>query len=35
VQTKAIWLADKFVWDHIQENNHQTVIQLPVSHEMK
>ena len=32
---QAIWLADKFVWDHIQENNHQSSIQLPGSHEMK
>jgi hypothetical protein len=32
---QAIWLADKFVWDHIQENNHQSSIQLPGSNEMK
>ena len=32
---QAIWLADKFVWDHIQENNHQSSIQLPGSREMK
>ncbi len=32
---QAIWLADKFVWDHIQENNHQSSIQLPGPHEMK
>ena len=32
---QAIWLADRFVWDHIQENNHQSSIQLPGSHEMK
>jgi len=32
---QAIWLADKFVWDHIQENNHQSSIQLPGSSEMK
>jgi len=32
---QAIWLADKFVWDHIQENNHKSSIQLPGSSEMK
>jgi hypothetical protein len=32
---QAAWLADKFVWDHIQENNHQSSIQLPGSNEMK
>ncbi|HYN16190.1 MAG TPA: hypothetical protein VES66_10440 [Terriglobales bacterium] len=34
-ERQAIWLADKFVWDHIQENNHQSSISLPGSHEMK
>ena len=32
---QAIWLADKFVWDHIQENNHQGSIPLPGAREMK
>jgi hypothetical protein len=32
---QAAWLADRFVWDHIQENNHQSSIQLPGSNEMK
>jgi len=32
---QAIWLADKLVWDHIQENNHPGSIPLPASHEMK
>jgi len=32
---QATWLADKFVWDHIQENSHQSSIQLPGSDEMK
>jgi hypothetical protein len=32
---QAIWLADKFVWDHIQENNHPGSIQLPGSRDMK
>ena len=32
---QAIWLADKFVWDHIQENNHQSSIELPGLREMK
>lgn len=34
-ERQAIWLADKFVWDHIQENSHQSSIQLPGSNEMK
>jgi hypothetical protein len=34
-ERQATWLADKFVWDHIQENNHQSSISLPGSHEMK
>jgi len=34
-ERQAIWLADKFVWDHIQESNHQSLIQLPGSREMK
>ncbi len=34
-ERQAIWLADKFVWDHIQENNHQSSIQLPGSRDMK
>ena len=34
-QRQAIWLADKFVWDHIQESTHQSSIQLPGSREMK
>jgi hypothetical protein len=32
---QATWLADKFVWDHIQENNHPGSIQLPGAGEMK
>lgn len=34
-ERQAAWLADKFVWDHIQENSHQNSIQLPGSREMK
>lgn len=34
-ERQAVWLADKFVWDHIQENNHRSSIQLPGSNEMK
>ena len=34
-ERQARWLADKFVWDHIQENNHPSSISLPGSHEMK
>jgi len=32
---QAIWLANNFVWDHFQENNHKNSIQLPGSSEMK
>lgn len=32
---QAVWLEDKFVWDHIQENDHPGSIQLPGSGEMK
>jgi len=34
-ERQAVWLADRFVWDHIQENPHQGSIQLPGSGEMK
>jgi len=34
-ERQAVWLADKFVWDHIQENNHPGSIQLPGSRDMK
>lgn len=26
---QAVWLAEHFVWDHIQENKHQASIRLP------
>ena len=26
---QAAWLADQFVWDHIQENKHRASIDLP------
>jgi|SRR5882672_9089103 len=32
---QATWLADQFVWDHIQENKHQGSIRLPGLDEMK
>jgi len=32
---QAIWLADKFVWDHIQETDHRSLIHLPASNEIK
>jgi hypothetical protein len=32
---QAIWLADKFVWDHIQETGHRSLIPLPASHAIK
>jgi hypothetical protein len=27
---QATWLADKFVWDHIQENKHPGSVDLPM-----
>jgi hypothetical protein len=30
----GIWLLDKFVWDHIQENKHRSMIPLPSAEEM-
>jgi hypothetical protein len=32
---QAVWLKDRFVWDHIQETRHCGSIRLPASHEMK
>lgn len=32
---QAAWLQDQFVWDHIQENRHRGLINLPESDEMK
>lgn len=32
---QAVWLADHFVWDHIQENKHQGSIRLPFLAEVK
>jgi hypothetical protein len=34
-QRQATWLADKFVWDHIQENKHRASIDLPRSADLK
>jgi hypothetical protein len=34
-EKQATWLADRFVWDHIQENKHQGSITLPPPAEMK
>jgi hypothetical protein len=34
-QRQARWLADRFVWDHIQENKHRSSIDLPSSADMK
>ena len=31
---QAVWLADKFVWDHIQENKHPSTIHLPTANEL-
>ncbi|MGH9579773.1 MAG: hypothetical protein ACRD2R_02165 [Terriglobales bacterium] len=32
---QAVWLADQFVWDHIQEAKHHSSIRLPGSNEIK
>lgn len=32
---QATWLADKFVWDHIQESHHQHSIDLPAADAIK
>ncbi|ABF39257.1 hypothetical protein Acid345_0252 [Candidatus Koribacter versatilis Ellin345] len=29
-QRQAAWLADRFVWDHIQENKHSGSVRLPL-----
>jgi hypothetical protein len=34
-QRQAAWLQDQFVWDHIQENKHRGLINLPQANEMK
>ena len=34
-ERQAVWLKDKFVWDHIQEQKHSGSIRLPGEHEMK
>lgn len=31
---QATWLADKFVWDHIQESPHRGSIELPAHAEL-
>jgi hypothetical protein len=35
VERQAAWLADQFVWDHIQENKHRSSITLPGAEELK
>ncbi len=32
---QAVWLADKFVWDHIQEIHHRHSIELPPATALK
>jgi hypothetical protein len=32
---QAVWLAEHFVWDHIQENRHRGSITLPGARELK
>lgn len=34
-ERQAAWLQDQFVWDHIQENRHRGLINLPQANEMK
>lgn len=34
-ERQATWLADHFVWDHIQESKHRSSIALPAANEMK
>jgi len=33
-ERQATWLADQFVWDHIQENKHRSSITLPAQDEL-
>lgn len=32
---QAVWLSDKFVWDHIQEEKHRNSIDLPGGADLK
>ena len=32
---QAAWLAEQFVWDHIQETKHRSSITLPTAEELK
>src|SRR5512138_2793206 len=34
-ERQAVWLKDRFVWDHIQETKHSGSIRLPGLHEMQ
>jgi len=34
-ERQAAWLADQFVWDHIQENKHRGSVTLPATDELK
>lgn len=34
-ERQAAWLADQFVWDHIQENKHRSSVTLPAAEELK
>ena len=34
-EKQAVWLKDRFVWDHIQEQRHPWSIRLPGGHEIK
>jgi hypothetical protein len=33
-EKQAVWLKDRFVWDHIQEQKHSGSIRLPAPHEL-
>jgi hypothetical protein len=34
-EQQGVWLKDRFVWDHIQENKHSGSIRLPGWRELK
>lgn len=34
-ERQAAWLADRFVWDHIQETKHRSSVTLPAAEELK
>jgi hypothetical protein len=34
-ERQAAWLADQFVWDHIQEDKHRSSVTLPAAEELR